>query len=283
MSTTAVNVQVPSDVEAPIIADFFEHALRVAYVERTHLLSLPQSDWDEAGVYILLTTDGKGHAYVGQARRLRERLKQHNHYPKLDWQRAIVVKRDTTDGFNTAEIGYLEGRLSAELGALDTVTVIEGQKSGDETLSAHMRLPLDSFVKSILGALRLAGISILRATPDTETEGKNTGNPVTENKEKKLFSVKLSDLVSSGLLLAGKTLYLNQRGKIATGTVTVDGEIIVDGVTFRSPSAAAAKALEVQSSNGWVAWRVGGLTGPFLDAFRRQWLAQQTIGEAEEE
>ena len=34
MSTTPVNVQIPSDSEAPVIADFVEHALRVVGCEQ---------------------------------------------------------------------------------------------------------------------------------------------------------------------------------------------------------------------------------------------------------
>ncbi|PJI86655.1 hypothetical protein [Luteimicrobium subarcticum] len=170
MSTTPVNVPIPSDAEAPVIADFVEHALRVAYVNRAHLSSLPAGDWDAPGVYVLLTGDGSGRVYVGRARRLRGRLFQHNTKEPLPWRRAVAVKRDTTDGFNTAEIGYLEGRVSAEVAALDNLTVVEGRSSGDETLPKHMMISLGSFVKSILGALRLAGVDTIRSNPETEPE-----------------------------------------------------------------------------------------------------------------
>lgn len=148
MSTTPVNVQIPSDAEAPVIADFVEHALRVAYIERAHLASMPSGDWDVPGIYVLLTGDGSGRVYVGQARKIRSRLVQHNSRERLPWLRAVTVKRDTTDGFNTAEIGYLEGRVSAEIAAIESLTVVEGQASGDETLPRHMMISLDSFVKS---------------------------------------------------------------------------------------------------------------------------------------
>ena len=143
MSTTPVNVQIPSDPDAPVIADFVEHALRVSYIDRQHLSSLPSSGWDSPGVYVLLTGDGSGRVYVGQARKIRARLFQHNSRERLPWVRAVAVKRDTTDGFNTAEIGYLEGRVSAEIAALDNLTFVEGQSSVDETLPKHMMITLD--------------------------------------------------------------------------------------------------------------------------------------------
>ena len=277
MSTTPVNVQIPGDPRAPVIADFMEHALRVAYIDRRNLATVPADDWNVPGVYVLLTGDGSGSVYVGSARKLRQRLIQHNANPKLPWTRAMAVKRDTTNGFNTAEIGYLEGRISAEVGLLSGISVIEGQKSGDETLPVHMMLSLDAFVKSILAALRLTGTAIDRTEPDPspedEVEGTITstraGDSVTNTR------VTLGNLVSSGLLTAGQKLSLKQGKVEATGSVTADGEILVHGVAYRTPSAAAAAALQLQSSNGWITWHVGDLSGQTLDNLRRKWLDQQ--------
>lgn len=274
MSTTPVNVQIPSDTQAPIIADFVEHALRVAYFERQHCASLPISDWDAPGVYVLMTSDGSNRVYVGQARKLRGRLQQHNNKEKLPWYRALAVKRDTTAGFNTAEIGYLEGRIAAELNALTQITVVEGQTSGDETLPKHMMISLDAFVKSILGALRLAGLDISRSNPRTEVEDEEAVLTLSSlARPSKVVTV--ADLVSSGLLQAGHALYLSQAGREAEGSVTADGEIIVRGVSYKSPSAAAKIVLDGQASNGWTTWKVGSPSGSPLDTLRQQWLKQQ--------
>lgn len=274
MSTTPVNVQIPSDTEAPIIADFVEHALRVAYFDRQHWASLPSSDWDAPGVYVLMTSDGSNRVYVGQARRLRSRLQEHNNKEKLPWRRALAVKRDTTAGFNTAEIGYLEGRIAAELNALHQITVVEGQTSGDETLPKHMMISLDAFVKSILGALRLAGLDISRSNPQTEAEDEEPAfTPSSSARSSKVVTV--ADLVSSGMLQAGHALFLSQAGREAEGSVTADGEIIVRGVSYKSPSGAAKIVLDGQASNGWATWKVGSPSGSPLDALRQQWLAQQ--------
>ena len=157
-----MNVQSPGSPSAPVVADFVEHALRVAYVNREDLASLPKDDWEQPGVYVLLSGDGSGRTYVGKTRTLRSRLQYHNSKQPLGWARALVAKRDTTAGFNTAEIGYLEGRLSAEIGATRDAKIIEGQKSGDDTLPRHMQAPLNAFVKSMLAALRLSGVDITR-------------------------------------------------------------------------------------------------------------------------
>src|SRR5690606_24008139 len=145
-SVVPVNVQVPADANAPIIADFVEHAIRVAYVQRRDVVRLPESDWAAPGVYVLLTDDGSGHAYVGKAVKLRDRLLQHRVAPKLDWTRAVILKRDTSHGFNSAEIGYLEGRLSSELGAVHNLRVVKGKTDQDATLPRHMLLSLDAML-----------------------------------------------------------------------------------------------------------------------------------------
>ena len=274
MSTTPVNVQIPSGADAPVIADFVEHALRVAYINRENLSAVPAEQWNAPGVYVLLTSDGSGRVYVGQARRLRQRIMYHASNPMLPWTRAVAVRRDTTNGFNTAEIGYLEGRVAAEVAALKGLTVVEGKKSGDETLPPHMMISLDAFVKSILAALRLSGVDITRAQKDVDTDEV----PVQEIPHLGTVPktrVQLSDIVSSGLLTAGQILCLKQGNVKATGTVTSDGEILVKGITHSSPSSAAAAALGLQSSNGWTTWHIGSLDGPMLDSLRYKWWAQQ--------
>ncbi|MCZ4135803.1 hypothetical protein BZG24_28425, partial [Escherichia coli] len=111
---------------------------------------------------------------------------------------------------------------------------------------------------------RLAGLDISRSNPQTLTEDEQPSTaPVPSNKPNKTVTV--ADLVSSGLLQAGHALYLSQAGREAEGSVTADGEIIVRGVSYKSPSTAAAKALELQSSNGWTTWKVGSQSGPPLD------------------
>jgi hypothetical protein len=59
------------------------------------------------------------------------------------------------------------------------------------------------------------------------------------------------------------------------GTVTANGEIIVNGVTYTTPSSAAAAALNLQSSNGWITWHVGSRDGVTLDHLRRNWQQRQ--------
>ena len=272
-----VNVQVPSAATAPVVADFVEHALRVAYANRRDLAALPEDEWGVPGVYVLLTDDGSGQAYVGQAVHLRKRLLQHRSKQKLDWRRAVAIKRDTSHGFNSAEIGYLEGRLASEIAAIPGVTVVEGLKNQDKTLPPHLMLSLDALLSSMLAALRLAGVDTFKDAdiPEGASSARGRARP---RRGHSVIQGTVADLLAGGLLRAGAELHLSQGGKTGTASVTTTGELVVSGVAYASPSKAAATALDQQSSNGWTAWHVGSLTGPTLAHLRAQ-LGETPVGE----
>jgi hypothetical protein len=264
-----VNVQVPGLATAPVVADFVEHALRVAYVNRRDCKHLPDAEWAAPGVYVLLTDDGSGQVYVGQAVNLRQRLQQHHAKPRLDWRRAVAIKRDTSHGFNSAEIGYLEGRLSSEIAAIPGVVVVEGLKSQDNTLPPHLMLSLDALLVSMLAALRLAGVDTFKEAdlPEGSANPRRRNGPT---KTHTTISGTVADLLAAGLLRAGAELVLTQGGRTATASVSTSGEVVVAGVSYRSPSRAAATALGMQSSNGWTTWHVGSMAGPTLAQLRAQ-------------
>jgi hypothetical protein len=262
-----VNVQVPSDATAPIVADLTVHAIRVAHVWRRDAERLPVDDWNVPGVYVLLAAGATPEAYVGKAVELRGRLLQHRAKPKLDWRRAVAIKRDTSHGFNSAEIGYLEGRVASELRVIPGLKVVESQRTQDETLPPHLLLALDELILSILAALRLVGVDLFKPPGDGDVD-----EPMTAG-TKKTHAVKtgnVADLLAAGLLSAAVELHLRQGGRAARGSVTAAGQILVDGVAYDSPSKAAATALGLTSSNGWTTWHVGDMNGPTLDHLRAQ-------------
>jgi hypothetical protein len=262
-----VNVQIPAASTAPVVADFVAHALRVAIVNRRDTERLPADEWSVPGVYVLLTDDGSHELYVGQAVDVRKRLLQHRGRPRLDWTRAMAIKRDTSHGFNSAEIGYLEGRVAAEVAAIPGVKVIEGKRDQDTTLPPHMLLSLDELLDSVLAALRLAGVDTHKEADEAEAQTRRSNGV---RKRPTLKTGTVADLLAAGLLRAGVQLHLSQGGRVATGSVTTSGEVIVGGVAYASPSKAAQQALGLQSSNGWTTWHVGDQKGPTLDALRAQ-------------
>jgi hypothetical protein len=266
-SVVPVNVQVPAEATAPVVADLPGHAIRMAHIWRRDLERLPANDWNVPGIYVLLGGGIPPETYVGKAVELRGRLFQHRSKPKLDWIRAITIKRDVSHGFNSAEIGYLEGRVASELRAIPGLNVVEGLQNQDETLPPHLLLTLDEFVPSILSGLRVFGVDLYKPFEEEGLE-KSSGEAF-----KKTHTIKtgtIADLVAAGLLSAGAELHLSQGGVTARASVTAAGQILVDGVAFSSPSPAAASALGLQSSNGWTTWHVGTITGPTLDHLRAQ-------------
>jgi len=260
---TPAGVQIPADPAGPVLIDFDTYALRVALVTREHLPALAKDEWGCPGVYALLGqlgTKGKTPVYIGKATALRQRLMHHRNNPPISWWRALAVARDTSHGFNSAEIGYLEGRVAAEVGSRPGLDLHAKKADIDETLPAHLLLSLDAFVPTILAALRLAGADV---TPEPEAaEPTPTGS-------RQATPGTVADLVAKGLLASGAQLVFDQRGKKAEAVVNPSGQIVLDGVAFRSPSGAGKKVLGGKANNGWKAWTVGP-DGPSLDDLRKQ-------------
>lgn len=254
-----------------MIGDFVEHALRVAYVFRRDVSNLTDAEWNSPGIYVLLSNDGSGKVYVGKAVRLRQRLHDHRSAPKLDWDRAVIVKRDTSHGFNSAEIGYLEGRLSAELGAVDSLTVVKGKTDQDGTLPPHMLLSLDALLPSVVAAIRLAGVDVFKLAdlPDD-----NVGQESGSKRSYTAIPGNVADLLADGILHAGASLHLTRGGRSERASVSSNGEIIYAGVAYASPSRAAMLAAGGQAANGWEDWHVGSPAGPTLGALRAEWKAK---------
>ncbi len=269
----AANVQVPSSGTAAIIADFAEHALRVAYIARRDVVRLPEAEWGVPGIYVLILDDGTHGVYVGKSNDLRSRVMQHklnnSHVP--GWVRAVLVKRDTSNGFTSADVGYLEGRLSAELDAISGITVLKGKTDGDGTLPSHMQMSLDALLSSILAAVRLGGVDTYR---DDGDEPETVGGTRTQ------IPGTVADLLSEGLLHAGAELHCARAGKTGVGIVAPDGQILVGGVGYKAPSLAAGVSLGATTSagyGGWEMWHVGSQAGPSLAQLRAQ-LPQQVDG-----
>jgi hypothetical protein len=264
---TPASVQIPKEPEAAVVADFPIHALRVAYIAKPYVTKLG-ADWHVPGVYLLIGPGliaGRLPVYVGKSVGMRGRLITHRSKPKLDWARAMLVRRDTTDGFNSAEVGYLEGRVAGELAGLPGIDLHLEKEDLDTTLPGHLLPVLDAFVPTILAAARLGGLSLVPA-PDDVVDEDAAGN----GGGRKTYSGTVADLLAAGLLEAGAQLTFSRAGKVAQGKVTSEGEIVVEGKAYGSPSTAAAKALGLKAANGWVSWRLDGGTGATLAELRAQ-------------
>jgi hypothetical protein len=98
----------------------------------------------------------------------------------------------------------------------------------------------------------------------------NLGIPLVEptvagrpEKAQVYYGVSLADLLSAGMLHSGMELTGARGGLTYSAKVLDDGRLeIADGSVFSSPSAAGAKALNVESCNGWDFWRAPRPKGP---------------------
>lgn len=89
------------------------------------------------------------------------------HVAKKDhWRRGLLIRRDTTFGFNSAQVAWLEGRIYDLLDAAGDARLHNGNRPSDETLPAHERLVLEASVAPIRRVLRLIGYD--PSSPDAE-------------------------------------------------------------------------------------------------------------------
>lgn len=252
MSTDALpfTVVIP-DSSSGAIEIFDQHAaLKIAVVDRAcaHLLS---DEWDTPGVYLLLDRhdhEGAWGCYVGKAPAgIRARLSSH-HRNKDHWYRAVLVRRDTTFGFNSAQVGWLEGRLYDMLKAAEYAELHNGNRPSDETLPPYDRQMLEMVILPVRRLLGLIGHDV--ASPD-DTRA-SVAKPKRSNR---FFGIALSQVIDAGLLEVGTTLMSTNGAWPATCTVLEGGEIDFEGTRYPTPSAAAC-AVKNGPANGWDFWAV---------------------------
>ena len=250
-----ITVLIPEGPSAPIEVYDQHAALKLAIVERTGVSSL-SAEWDQPGVYILLDRhDDQGiwGVYAGKApsgikARLGAHLRNKDH-----WYRAVLIRRDTTFGFNSAQIGWLEGRLYDLLQSAEEAQLHNANRPSDETLPPHDRQMLELAVLPITRVLRLLGHD--PATADD--------TPAPANKPKytsRFYGITLEEIVNAGLLSVDTTLVSANGVWPASSKVASGGQIELDGNLYPSPSAAAT-AVKGGAVNGWDFWAVETGTG----------------------
>ncbi|HYB24890.1 MAG TPA: hypothetical protein VED41_13895 [Solirubrobacteraceae bacterium] len=117
--------------------------------------------WGVAGVYVLLgppQSEALVRARPGSSHDVLDRLRQHP--AESPWFTRAVVARDTRQGWNSAEAGYLEGRLHRLCrNSVDVEHVF--RQDADRTLQPHEEEMLDRrYLPAIVAALHLAGAPI---------------------------------------------------------------------------------------------------------------------------
>ena len=270
-----VTALLASESGVPVVVFDGNAALRMAVVDRASVAGLDES-WDAPGVYLLLdpvALDGEYGVYVGKAPAgLRPRLGEHVRR-KEHWARALLVMRDTTHGWHSAQVGWLEGRLYDLLDGASLATLSNRNRPQDETLPAYDRAALEAAVAPIAAVLRLLGCS-----PDAFDDQAPPDSPA--RVARRQYDVTLAELVEAGDLTAGEKLSSTQLSAPSVAVVGVDGSIAVDGQRYATPSAAGSAVRDGKATNGWSFWAAerDGTSVP-LATIRARYLRSTAAGE----
>ena len=238
------------------VIDVYEQsaALQIAVVDRMSVKSL-SDEWNQPGVYILLDrhqSDGTWGVYVGKAPAgIRNRI--YNHLSNKDhWYRAILIKRDTTHGFNSAHTAWLEGRLYDLLNEASQTVLHNSQRPGDDTLASYDLPMLESTVEPISRLLKILGHD---ASTISESEAASE-----QGVKNKYYGVTLSDLISAGILKGDEKLISTRSTVPGLAQIHQDGQVEFQGKLFSTPSGAAIAA-RGGAANGWNMWAIQGSNG----------------------
>jgi hypothetical protein len=221
-------------------------------------LRLVGTDWDAPGFYILLgrsQDSGKFTAYVGEATKqsLRSRVSQHVRAEK-SWDRALLV---TGQGFDSAAIGYLEGRFYDVLTNAAAAEVLNRLQPKDETVPEYRRAALDRYVEPVTLALRALG-----CPPDTADQ-----RPTAATRKRRVFTESVADLIDAGLLKAATRLRPLRKRFDTPATVLPDGSLEVGGAMYATVSAAAKAVTGTSSEAGWEFWGAPSGDGSLVSLF----------------
>lgn len=257
-SALPVTTLLPETAADPVTL-FDQHAaLRFAIVERDHALRISVDEWDRPGIYILIdppSVDGSWGCYVGKApagirTRLREHLRNKDH-----WRRAVLIQRDTTFGFNSAQVAWLEGRLYDLLDAAEDARPHNGNRPSDETLPPFERASLENAVVPISRILRLIGYD-----PATADDTGTVSTTTRATRTSRFVGITLKQIIDAGYVATGTPLVSTNSVWPANGTVNADGSITVNGTRHPTPSAAGG-AVKGGAVNGWDFWAVEDTSG----------------------
>ncbi|MCZ2826090.1 MULTISPECIES: DUF2924 domain-containing protein [unclassified Modestobacter] len=239
---------VPSISGEPLLIDLPGANLDFAVITRESLGGLDES-WSVPGTYVLLDpTDASGRTgvYVGKAPGgLTTRIRQHVRV-REEWRRALLIRRPY-QGFNSAEVGWLEGRLYDVLNSAARIAPGNGNRPSDETLAPWQRQQLEAIIGPVLGVLRALGLD-----PDTPDQQAPQLDPKPATPRAR-HEANLTDLLQAGLISDGSVLHPTTSSYEGSATVMADGTLTVHGQPHASLSS-AGKAITGHSVNGWEFW-----------------------------
>jgi hypothetical protein len=225
--------------------------------ESIHMLG---EEWRVLGIYFLLGPSEddpeRYRAYVGEVGKASLVQRARHHAKQKDWwNRALLIASSASTGFDSAEIGWLEGRLYDVLNNAVSCEVMNGNRPGDNSLPVHRRDVLERYADPIIAALRACG-----ASPDTADQKPQP----TGRKRKTVHPESVRDLLEAGLLKADTVLQPLKAGVAGTARVIADGSLDVDGSIHSSLSGAAKAVTGTGAESGWDFWGAPSGDGGFV-------------------
>ena len=163
---------------------------------------------------------------------LKSRVKQHV-AGKDSWNRAVLVRRDTTHGFNSAHVGWLEGHIYQLLTASASAAPSNIVTPSDESLAEYELHALQMSATGVMRTLRLLGYEPA-APEDVEDAHLSYG-------KKHTSSTKLVELIRAGLLSPDEELTSLNSLWPATAMVTESGKVVFNGESYDLPSPTATR------------------------------------------
>lgn len=256
-----VTFYVPTSADEPVEVKVTHSGLRMALVNRSSIRLLGD-EWKMHGIYFLLgpaeNDPDRFRAYVGEVGRrdFLTRLTEHV-AQKPWWSRALLVASDSPDGFNSAEIGWLEGRFYDVLNNAIAAEIMSKGRPGDDSIALKDRGVLERYVEPVMAALRACG-----APPDTVDQ-----KPLPKGTKRAFYRESVKDLIEAGLLKTDTRLQPLRKNLTTTALVLPDGNLEVDGVSYGSVSAAAVAVSHSKSEPGWEFWGAPSGDGGHVSLF----------------
>lgn len=163
VNSISASFLIPQGEPGPLRIEFRHEALEMVVVDRDQWNAQTAKGWQSTGGYLLFgppEDDGRGRysVYVGKAApgTVASRLNDHSRN-REGWDRALLFRRTTDSGFNSTDMGWLEGRLFSVLSSSGYADLGNRATPGDDTISDWDRGALERVVTLILSVMRVLG------------------------------------------------------------------------------------------------------------------------------
>jgi len=227
-----------------------------------------RKEFQQTGVYLLLGPHENGDGetiYIGEGDPVRPRLE--DHYSKKDfWTRAVFFVAGASH-LNKAHVQYLEAQLVRLAGEAKRMTLENGNKPAEPTLSEADRADMDVFLHNILEILPVLGIQAFEHSQMIKGNHKTTlltcqgkGVKATGHDTPQGFIIREGSFAVVDEAPSLRNSFPNvsrlREELLKNGVLTKDTNkyMFTQDFTFNSPSLASAIVLG-RASNGRVDWK----------------------------